>query len=64
MSGDDSVKSAIFELESVLNVLFIKEREEIKIRSREKWLEEGDTPCRFFFKLARKKFDKRCFFNL
>ncbi len=58
VNGDDSVKAEILELESSLDTIFRKEQEGIKIRSRAKWIEEGEKPSRFFFKLAREKFDK------
>lgn len=58
VNGETSVKAEILELESMLNTTFRKEQEGIKIRSRAKWIEEGETPSRFFFKLERKKFDK------
>ena len=64
MNGENSVKAEILELESMLNTTFKKEQEGIKIRSRAKWIEEGETPSRFFFKLEREKFDKFCFVHL
>ena len=33
-------------------------RDGIKIRSRAKWLEEGEAPSRYFFKLGRERFDR------
>lgn len=53
-SGDPSVKSEIPDLESSLKVLMTEEYVGAKIRSRAKWLEEGETPTKFFLKLASK----------
>ena len=64
VTGDESVKSEIVELESLLNAVFIKQQEGVKIRSRAKWLEEGEKPSRFFFKLEREKFDKSLVYSV
>ena len=58
VNGDDSVKSEILELESELGAIFRQELDGIKIRSRAKWLEEGEARSRFFFKLGRERFDR------
>ena len=57
VSGDLSVKPEILELESMLNSILRRKQEGIKIRSRVKWLEEGKTPSRFFFKLGHEHFE-------
>ena len=55
VSGDESVKPAILQAESLLNAVYHRESEGAKIRSRARWLEEGEAPTRFFFKLERER---------
>ena len=45
------VKSEILDLEVRLNQLFERQLEGSKIRSRAKWLEEGETPSKYFLRL-------------
>ena len=56
-SGDFSVSSEISELESELKALTLKKLDGSKVRSRVQWLEEGERPTRYFFKLERERFD-------
>ena len=49
VSGVTSVQSEIRELEASLNALLTAELNGIKIRSRGKWIEEGELPTRYFF---------------
>ena len=56
--GDESVVSLILEIESKLKALYSRELEGVKIRSRAKWIEEGEKPSRYFFKLENSKFEK------
>ena len=58
VSGDPSVKSEIADLEGSLKALMTEEYVGAKIRSRAKWLEEGEAPTRFFLKLASQRFEK------
>ena len=58
VSGDPSVQSEIADLEGSLKVLMTEEFEGAKIRSRAKWLEEGEAPTKFFLKLASEKYEK------
>ena len=58
VSGDSSVKLEIANLEGSLKVLMTEEYVGAKIRSRAKWLEEGEAPTRFFLKLASQRFEK------
>ena len=58
VNGNLSVKPEILESESALNVIFRQELDGIKIRSRVQWIEEGEMPSRFFFKLGRERFDR------
>lgn len=55
ISDDSSVKSEIADLEGSLKTLMTEEYEGAKIRSRAKWLEEGETPSRFFSQLSYPK---------
>ena len=48
MSGDSSIKSEIADLEGSLKVLMTEEYVGAKIRSRAKWLEQGEAPTKFF----------------
>ena len=57
-SGDLSAKSEIVDLEVSLRALISSESESAKIRSRVRWLEEGEAPTRLFSKLATQKFEK------
>ena len=58
VDGDMSVKSDIVDLEAAYNLLLIKELEGSKIRSRAKWLEDGEAPTSYFLKLERQKHEK------
>ena len=57
-AGCNSVKTEILELETKLNQLFEQQLEGSKIRSRTKWLEEGETPSRYFFHLENERHAK------
>ena len=56
-SGDLSVSSEISELESELKALTLKELDGSKVRSRVQWLEQGERPTRYFFKLERERLE-------
>ena len=57
-SGISAVSSEILELEASLKSIFDSELEGSKIRSRAKWLEEGEAPTRFFFNLENQRHEK------
>ena len=57
-AGDNSVKLAIWELELALNNLFDRQLESSKIRSRAKWLEDGETPSSYFLRLENERHTK------
>ena len=57
-SGSDSVKAEILDLETALPSSFTLELEGLKIRSRVKWLEEGETPSRFFLNMGNQRREK------
>jgi len=57
-AGDTSVTFAISELELALKHLFDCQLEMSKIRSRAKWLEDGETPSSYFFRLENKRHTK------
>ena len=56
-SRDLSASSEISELESELKALTLKELDSSKARSRVQWLQEGERPTRYFFKLERERFE-------
>ena len=51
IQGEQELSAEIDALESRLKALIIKDLEGVKIRSRARWIEEGERPTRFFFKL-------------
>ena len=57
-SGSDSVKAEILDLETALPSSFTLELEGLKIRSRVKWLEEGETPSRFLLNMGNQRREK------
>ena len=57
-AGCSSVKPAIFQLELFLKQLFDRQLEGSKIRSRAKWLEEGETPSKFFLRQENERHAK------
>ena len=57
-SGISAVLSEILELEASLKSIFDRELEGSKIRSRAKWLEEGEAPTGFFFNLENQRHEK------
>ena len=54
-SGSDSVKAEILDLETALSSLFTLELGGLKIRSRVRWLEEGETPSRIFLNMGNQR---------
>ena len=58
VAGDDSVQPLIDDTECALKSLYIREFEGVKIRSRAEWLEEGERPTRYFFKLEQTRIRK------
>ena len=58
VQGDDSVVAEIVALESQLKSLILRDLEGVKTRSRAQWLEEGEKPTRFFFKLERERAER------
>ena len=56
-SGSNSFKAEILDLEMALS-LFTLELEGLKIRSRARWLEEGETPSRFFLNMGNQRREK------
>lgn len=57
-TSSEIVKSEILQLEVFLRQLFNKHLEGSKIRSRVKWLEEGETPSSFFLRLENERHAK------
>ena len=58
ISGDSSVSPDIVFIESQLAALIDRAAEGVKVRSRVQWLEEGEKPSRFFFKLERERYER------
>ena len=58
VSGDFSVSPVIRDLENKLKDLVLKELSGATIRSKARWLEEGEKPSRFFFKLERERIQR------
>ena len=63
-SGDQLAAPTVKNLESALSSLISKEAEGAKIRSKVQWLEEGEKPTRFFFRLEQKRAEKNTFESL
>ena len=56
-AGDASVTGHLFDLESQLKALTLRDLEGCKVRSRVLWFEEGQKPTRYFFKFERERVD-------
>ena len=63
-AGDRDQISNVNKLESALEAVINSECEGAKIRSRARWIEEGEKPARFFFRLERKRAEKNIFESL
>ena len=63
-SGDQSVLRELKESQSTLSSLIQKEAEGAKIRARAQWIEEGEKPTRYFFRLERKRAEANTFTSL
>ena len=62
--GNESRSSEIRDLESSLSSLAVQEAEGAKIRSRAKWIEEGEKPTRYFFRREQQRATKNTFESL
>ena len=60
-AGDSSVVSELRVCESALSSLISREAEGAKIRSRARWIEEGEKPTRYFFRLEQQRAEKNSF---
>ena len=63
-AGDRNQISNVNKLESALEAVISNECEGAKVRSRARWIEEGEKPTRFFFRLERKRAEKNIFESL
>ena len=63
-AGDRGQISNVNTLESALEAVINNECEGAKVRSRARWIEEGEKPTRFFFRLERKRAEKNIFESL
>ena len=62
--GNESRSSEIRDIECSLSSLALREAEGAKIRSRAKWLEEGEKPTRYFFRRENQRVAKNYFESL
>ena len=63
-SGVPNITSTVANLESDLLSLVSQEAEGIKIRSRAEWIEKGEKPTHYFFRLEQKRADQNSFTSL
>ena len=56
--GDRSIARESITLEALLFALFNLEIEGVKTRSRVRWIEEGEKPTRYFFRLEQERSQK------
>lgn len=63
-AGDQHAAPIVRNLESDLSSLVFKKAEGVKVRSRAEWLEKGEKPTRFFFRLEQKRAGKNSFETL
>ena len=56
--GDTSASAEIIALETRLFALFSFKIEGVKTRSRARWIEEGEKPTRYFFRLEQERIEK------
>ena len=63
-AGDNSVVSELRNVESALSSLITRGAEGAKIRSRAKWIEEGEKPTRYFFRLEQQRGEKNSFVSV
>ena len=54
----DIIKGKILELENLIKKYYSQKAEAAKIRSRIKWVEEGERSTRYFFELEKKNREK------
>ena len=58
IQGEQQLSCEIDALDSKLKALITKDLEGVKIRSRVRWIEEGERPTCFFFKLENERKEK------
>ena len=56
--NNDTLRLGIISIESCLAALNDSAMEGVKTRSRAQWLEEGEKPSRYFFKLEKERMEK------
>ena len=64
VAGDISVSPVIRDLENKLKELVLKELSGVAILSKARWLEEGEKPSRFFFRLERERIQRNSIFSV
>ena len=60
VQGDSLMSPEIIFVESQLAALSDRISEGVKVRSRAQWLEQGERPTRFFFKLEKERAERNC----
>ena len=60
VQGDPSASPEIIFVESQLAALSDRISQGVKVCSRAQWLEQGERPTRFFFKLERERAERNC----
>ena len=60
VQGDPLVSPEIIFVESQLTALSDRISQGVKVCSRAQWLEQGERPTRFFFKLERERAKRNC----
>ena len=58
LAGNVLAKQTIDNLESKLNAILVEKQRSVHIRSRAQWLEEGERPSKYFFKLESHRAQK------
>ena len=58
LNGDSSARKTIHELKTSLKAISLLQQKSNQIRSRAKWIEEGEKPSRFFLKLQQSRIQK------
>ena len=59
LSGDVSARKTIDDLETHLKFVNLTQQKSHQIRSRAKWIEEGEKPSKFFLKLLCNRVQKK-----
>ena len=58
VAGNSSARFTIERLESQLNAINIQQQKSAQVRSRSQWIEEGEKPSKYFFRLESNRLEK------